>query len=164
VESDPIGLKGGSYSTYAYVNGAPTMHSDATGLLQQCSSGLDALHGGSLGIFHHEFQCWTDENGKRVCRGFGRDPNSPKYKAIFGDVDGKILKDGENFSYGKGTCSPDDGNKCMDDCASDRWNSLEERTPLYGWIDSSTCQTIVEKIQNYCESICGIKAKDELYF
>jgi RHS repeat-associated protein len=33
VESDPIGLKGGSYSTYSYVSDGPTANSDPSGLL-----------------------------------------------------------------------------------------------------------------------------------
>jgi RHS repeat-associated protein len=32
VQSDPIGLAGGSWSTYDYVNGAPTMYADPSGL------------------------------------------------------------------------------------------------------------------------------------
>lgn len=32
VESDPVGLYGGSYSTYAYVNGSPIRHTDRFGL------------------------------------------------------------------------------------------------------------------------------------
>jgi hypothetical protein len=31
IESDPIGLSGGSYSTYSYANGSPLMNSDPAG-------------------------------------------------------------------------------------------------------------------------------------
>jgi RHS repeat-associated protein len=157
VESDPIGLRAG-LNTYMYVGGEPLSATDPSGLLEQCRSGLDALGGGSAGPLHHEFLCWTGADGKRQCRGYGRDPGSRALGAMGGRVKGKILKDGENISYGKSSCEPDDKNSCMDRCAERKWKELENKTPRYGWVFGTQC--VVEKrvIYNLCSEECGLSS------
>jgi RHS repeat-associated protein len=53
VESDPVGLGGGSYSTYAYAGGSPTAYVDPTGLdsmsCRAILTGIGALVGGGAG-------------------------------------------------------------------------------------------------------------------
>ena len=155
MQSDPIGLKGG-INTYGYVEASPVLKSDMSGLSSQCRTGLDALHGGSLGPLHHEYSCWTGANGKQVCRGFGRDPNSSITDAVIGPVGGKILKDAENVSHESSTCTPDDKSKCMDQCLAKAWDALEKNTPSYGLINGSSCQDVNRTIVESCSRQCRI--------
>ena len=153
LQSDPIGLKGG-VNTYAYVLGNPVSNIDPFGLLTQCRSGLNATGGLTIGPVHHEFHCWTDASGKRICRGFGRDPNSAFLDATIGPVRGVILKDDENLSHGKSSCTADKPDKCMDTCAANAWDKLEHNTPEYGLVFGQDCQTTRRSIYDTCFQQC----------
>jgi hypothetical protein len=50
---------------------------------------------------YHEFSCYKKEDGSTVCKGFGRDPDSDAFDAIFGSVPGVILNGAENFATAK---------------------------------------------------------------
>ncbi len=157
IQSDPIGLDGGM-NTFGYVSGNPISKSDPSGLLEQCRTGLDFLGGADIGAFHHEYLCWPEANGKRVCRGFGRDPDSSIVDAVFGRVKGKILKDGENVSHSNEKCEPDDKNKCRDQCAKRHFDNLDKGTsPEYGLIFAGSCQIAKQNIYQSCVKECGGK-------
>ena len=154
MQSDPIGLRAG-FSTYGYVSEKPTSDSDPLGLISQCRSGLDALRNIDLPLLHHEYLCWTDSDGKEVCRGYGQAADSNKGQAITGypePVKGIILKDKEN---GAGKCESDDKNKCMDKCAEKKWKELEISTPDYSWFGSgSQCLRVKRDVYDFCRKEC----------
>jgi RHS repeat-associated protein len=152
-ESDPIGLNGGT-NTYSYVGSKPIAATDSKGLLEQCRAGLEVLGGNALGLLHHEFLCWKDETGARVCRGYGRDASSSVIDAILDRVGGKVLKDDENKSAPAASCGTDDRNQCMDTCASKEWDKLEKNTPQYGLIQGSSCQSVTQSILQTCSARC----------
>jgi RHS repeat-associated protein len=158
--SDPIGLRGG-INTYAYVGGNPLTFFDPSGLARQCKTGLDALGGRAIGILHHEYTVFTDSLGKEVSRGYGRSTgnDSPmnKLSAIFLSVPGKILKDSENPSFGKSSCTADDGSECMNKCLERKWNLIEAKPPEYGWLQASDCQDIQKTIFGDCQKLCQKK-------
>ena len=124
IQSDPVGLEGG-FNTYAYVGNNPLRYVDPKGLLTKCKSGLNVLGGKQVGALHHEFSCFKTDDGKMVCRGFGRDPESSVEDAVVNQVSGSVLKDGENYSSDT-TCEPDDNNKCMDKCAADLYAGIRQ--------------------------------------
>ena len=73
VESDPIGLHGGSYSTYVYVNDDPIVKIDPTGLAVQWTGSVSAFGatvgvGGQLLRFTLESECKC--NKKYTISGF----------------------------------------------------------------------------------------------
>ncbi|MEZ0191581.1 RHS repeat-associated core domain-containing protein, partial [Ralstonia solanacearum] len=68
VQSDPIGLKGGQWSTYTYVNGNPITKKDPTGLIEWNGTVLSGTLGagvisGGVDFYTIRSQCI---NGKRV--------------------------------------------------------------------------------------------------
>ncbi len=152
--SDPIGLAGG-VNTYSYVSGNPVSKIDPTGLLERCTTGLDILGGGGFGPLEHTFQCWTNDKGKRVCRGFGRDTTTSILPAIFYTVNSTILKDDANISHGNSSCEPDNNNKCMDKCAAQEWDDYEQNTPRYGILFGQSCQAVSYNIYNHCKQRCS---------
>jgi RHS repeat-associated protein len=69
VESDPIGLKGGSYSTYAYVGDSPVMLLDPKGLAVQWTGSVTAIGataglGGEIVRFSLESECKCNKKYK----------------------------------------------------------------------------------------------------
>ncbi len=154
VTKDPIGFRGGNINLFGYVQNNPANFIDPEGLLQQCSSGLDALWGAQVGPAAHEYHCWTGSDGKQVCRGYGRDPNSRIDNAIIGIVKGKILKDGENVSHGKSVCGADDNNKCMDKCAERLWQRLEQEVLFYSVKYGADCKRVQQGIYDSCRKEC----------
>lgn len=154
VSKDPIGFAGG-LNVYGYVQNNSINFTDPFGLLAQCRTGLDSLLGFQIGPAHHEYQCWTDSSGETTCRGFGRDPNSNIVDALTGTVAGKIIKDSENVSHGKSTCTTDDKNKCMDQCAESAWQRLENTQLFYSVKYGADCQTVQQGIYAYCKQECS---------
>jgi RHS repeat-associated protein len=161
VESDPIGLRGG-VNTYLYVGGNPLRNKDPLGLLSQCTSGLDALFGGQLGRLHHEYSYWPDGNGGTVCRGYGRAPGGSVADILRGGSSaGIVLKDQQNASYGKSSCSADDNNKCMDKCVAQAYQGVEKAPPPYGWYNSSAteCQKVNTTVVDICVQYCAAQGQ-----
>lgn len=109
-------------------------------------------------LLHHEYTAFINSAWEEVSRGYGRDTSNDsatnKLKAILGRVPGKVLKDGENQSYGKSICTKDDGNNCMNKCLEKRWNYAEAHPPVYGWLIGSDCQDIQNIIYESCEQAC----------
>jgi len=131
-------------------------------LLQQCRSGISTAGGHDVGPFHHEYQCWTGADGKQVCRGFSFD-DQQNYSTLdksIGGIDAKVLKDAENWESAKEhSCSADDNNKCMDNCAADKWRVMEKLQPHYGLLIGQTCQGVQQDVYNSCKKICGSSSK-----
>jgi RHS repeat-associated protein len=81
ISEDPIGLAGG-WNMYAYVNGAPTMFTDPTGLASEGGSGSGGFPGPSA-CTYYEKRC-TDSCGedkyaceaKKCCESFGDNKTS----------------------------------------------------------------------------------------
>ena len=133
-------------------------HLASTGLLQQCRSGLATIGGNDLGLLHDEYQCWPDEKGNRICRGYGPDTSGGDpglIKKILGPIKSKIIKDLENWKDSKtNECEPDDKNSCMDRCAARQWRKLELTRPLYGIFYGATCQDVTGAITELCANEC----------
>lgn len=156
MESDPIGLQGG-INTYGYVSADPVRKIDPSGLLEQCTTGLGLLGGlGTSTPLRHEYHCWTNSDGRRTCRGFGRDPNSDPLKAIIGPVGGKILKDTDNKSNNKESCTPDDKDKCMDKCVAEEWDNVGNNLPSYAWYapNGQQCKAVKQTVYQKCAQKC----------
>jgi RHS repeat-associated protein len=73
VESDPIGLRGGSLSTFSFVSGNPLMRIDPLGLAdclsscrQKCLAAYDALEKGNYEAYAAAFQDCRLENFKKA--------------------------------------------------------------------------------------------------
>lgn len=83
VESDPIGLAGASYSTYAYVSGNPISDYDPFGLCKVELRFAPAAWVGWAGIYH-AYVVTTDPNGSQTV--FRGGPGSPNANGIFGNI------------------------------------------------------------------------------
>jgi hypothetical protein len=71
LESDPIGLKGGSYSTYAYVGANPLSWFDKFGL----SGWLTIYSSGTSGLGNHSWISYTPDGGATTTYGtWGNNP------------------------------------------------------------------------------------------
>ncbi len=157
VSSDPIGLAGG-LNTYGYVSASPVMFSDPEGLLQKCQTGISTTGGYNIGPFHHDYHCWTNSDGDRVCAGYSFDPDAEPslWDKIRGGIDGTVVMNDDNRKNGiEETCTPDDGNKCMDLCAADVWSQLKANPPKYGLATGNYCQTIDKGVYDVCSFICA---------
>jgi RHS repeat-associated protein len=160
-QADPIGLAGG-FNRFAYVSDDGINKSDATGLLEQCRAGISSTGGKDIGPLHHEYQCWTDAQGARQCRGYSfNEAASPKPSLtdkVIGPIDGSVIKNGANSPPGfDNSCSKDDGKQCMDSCVAASWDALEKSPPKYGLLFGTTCQGVNQDIYQKCASQCATK-------
>jgi uncharacterized protein RhaS with RHS repeats len=86
VESDPIGLQGGSYSTYAYASGNPVTNFDSTGLLSAAVTNCVCKYMKASG--YSAWQAWSAALASRKNPGPWNDPT---------------LRPCENYLYGLST-------------------------------------------------------------
>jgi hypothetical protein len=132
------------------------IYSDPTAR-QRCEIGISTTAGYNIGPFHHDYHCWINHKGQRVCRGYSFDPsgNPGLLDKIFGEIDGVVINDEENTMDGKEeTCTVDDGSNCMDICVSTLWSVVAEDPPKYGLIRGQACQSLADSIYTFCRSMC----------
>jgi uncharacterized protein RhaS with RHS repeats len=155
VESDPIGLGGGT-NTYAYALNSPLEFSDVYGLKSyQCKTPLHFLtekYGPRVAQFsrdyvpygYHQYSCVVDTKGNVSCG--GQDRSGSAWSSPGKPSDDHLVP---------GSCTqsqPD--NQCFEDCLKDEW---KKRRPKYGIPFGRDCQDYDDDVNRQCRKQCRLK-------
>lgn len=145
VQSDPIGLDGGSWSTYSYSDSSPLSKTDYLGLATyMCRRGLANLPI-QPGPLFHQYVCTGNAANGYSCGGLG--PTGSMFNSP-----GKI----ESDPYKPERCEKvQDDNACMESCIQDQLSN--QPTPNYSvnLSHGENCQTFANATVSYCKAKCS---------
>ncbi len=149
VQSDPIGLAGGSLSLYTYADNAPLMKTDPLGLATyQCTRRLNDVPF-RFGPLFHQYVCTGNAKSGFSCKGLG--PTGSMFNSP-----GQLEPD----PYKPERCEKvQDDNQCIEDCIQGQFKNGQVPNYSVDLSHGENCQTYANATVSYCVAKCSVRKK-----